>query len=432
MLELEEVKTLQEKSVQYEGLSNKILNSLRKSTEEFMNIGYCLNEIHKNKLYELEGYADVYEYANDVFKLSKTTTSNFINCFLKFGFIPEGYCYRGFEIKEPFKDFSMSQLIELLPVPEDEIDSFKADMTVKEIRANKTLIKLDEKIIPLKEGFIKIIKCMREFIVNNLSLPNLDVDKDNFTISDIRLVEVSTKYNMFDMKYMCHINIDNSFYSNLSGVELRCYSYFSNLKDVSCCIDFVVKNDRYSFLSCSGDFDLEFIDELTFDYFSTKERFNKLVSSGVHDYFVRKNHVKQEEKKVEEELNANVPMTFEEAANSNFGLADELKDTSSSLFEELTYFFKDYEKSKRKCIFFVIDYRWSDLVFFFPESKIGLRFDSRGYVGLVNINNDYTVIDIDDIDIIKSIFSAGLFSKFYDNLILSLDSQNEEDEDVED
>ena len=66
-------------------IHNKLGECFNDITNYYIRIGGYLEHIYVNKIYDLMGYKTIYEYAEECFKLSKTTTNNFINLFKKFG-----------------------------------------------------------------------------------------------------------------------------------------------------------------------------------------------------------------------------------------------------------------------------------------------------------------------------------------------------------
>lgn len=139
--------TILSKNVQrFNELTNKINTALNDASSKFLEVGATLYRVRQEKLYEIEEYEDIYEYASDKFGLKRTTTSNFMNMFIRFGTLDEGYSIKGYSLKDEFKEYNLSQLTELVSVPEDDIKKFTPSMTVKEIRSVKALSKIDDYI----------------------------------------------------------------------------------------------------------------------------------------------------------------------------------------------------------------------------------------------------------------------------------------------
>lgn len=128
---------------QANNLHNSIKSSLDDVSKKFLVLGYYFNRMNEYKAYESFGYSSIYDYGKECFNLGQTTIKNFIALFNKFGKIDSysGDCYCHIELKDEYKDYSYSQLVELVSVPEDQIKSYSPALTVSEIRQNK---KLDE------------------------------------------------------------------------------------------------------------------------------------------------------------------------------------------------------------------------------------------------------------------------------------------------
>ena len=146
VLTQQEFTALTKKTEAYNDYSNKILRVLKTATNNFVEIGFYLNEVKSKELYTIEGYSDIYDYSSNVFGLSKTTTSNFIGIFNKFGISNDLGYFRTFELKKEYDGFNLSKLIELLPVKDEDLEKYKPEMTVSEIRAVKAQEKIDSTV----------------------------------------------------------------------------------------------------------------------------------------------------------------------------------------------------------------------------------------------------------------------------------------------
>lgn len=105
------------------------LHSLRKS---FIKIGWYLKHINEKEMYRKDGYEDIFELAHAKFRMSKGTANRMINLCIEFS-----VDHNSPELDEQYRDFSESQLFEMLPMKQDERDEISPDMTVKEIRGKK-------------------------------------------------------------------------------------------------------------------------------------------------------------------------------------------------------------------------------------------------------------------------------------------------------
>lgn len=107
-----------------------------KIQKSFVKIGWYLKHIRDNKLYSEGGYANIWECAADQLGYSQPTASRFINICEKFS-----KDHNSPELDDKYAGFDKSQMIEMLPMEQEQLDRVSPDMTVKQIRD----IKLENK-----------------------------------------------------------------------------------------------------------------------------------------------------------------------------------------------------------------------------------------------------------------------------------------------
>lgn len=106
-----------------------IRSNLQSAVRSVIATGFYLKHIRDNELYLEAGYKNVNEYAMDRFGLSASATSRYITRNTRFS--------RGGNsplIDDRFKDFSKSQLQEMLGISDEQLEQVTPDMTVREIR----------------------------------------------------------------------------------------------------------------------------------------------------------------------------------------------------------------------------------------------------------------------------------------------------------
>lgn len=115
----------------------KLMNGVKKNMVE---IAVRLRDIKENKLYEKDGYKDVFDYATAVLDYKKPTVYKMIQCATKFiEATPDGKGYVSIITRDD-EDYSVTQLMELngLEADEaialDEANKIDPSMTAKEIR----------------------------------------------------------------------------------------------------------------------------------------------------------------------------------------------------------------------------------------------------------------------------------------------------------
>ncbi len=107
-----------------------IRSNLQSAVRSVIATGFYLKHIRDNELYLEAGYKNVNEYAMDKFGLSASATSRYITRNTRFS--------RGGNsplIDDRFKDFSKSQLQEMLGMSDEQLEQVTPDMTVREIRS---------------------------------------------------------------------------------------------------------------------------------------------------------------------------------------------------------------------------------------------------------------------------------------------------------
>lgn len=107
-----------------------IRSNLQSAVRSVIATGFYLKHIRDNELYLEAGYKNINEYAMDRFGLSASATSRYITRNTRFS--------RGGNsplIDDRFKDFSKSQLQEMLGMSDDQLEQVTPDMTVREIRS---------------------------------------------------------------------------------------------------------------------------------------------------------------------------------------------------------------------------------------------------------------------------------------------------------
>lgn len=107
-----------------------IRSNLQSAVRSVIATGFYLKHIRDNELYLEAGYKNINEYAMDRFGLSASATSRYITRNTRFS--------RGGNsplIDDRFKDFSKTQLQEMLGMSDEQLEQVTPDMTVREIRS---------------------------------------------------------------------------------------------------------------------------------------------------------------------------------------------------------------------------------------------------------------------------------------------------------
>ena len=125
-----------------EGVSNDFIaactaidDDIALINDSFLSVAFRLHQLKVHGFNSIVEYGcyDIYQFAKLRFGFGTTTTKNFLAIYDKF-MIADGMNTP--MLKEEFKDYGYSQLVELVSV-ESHLDEFSPSMTVKEIRKKK-------------------------------------------------------------------------------------------------------------------------------------------------------------------------------------------------------------------------------------------------------------------------------------------------------
>ena len=131
MMNLREERELARASVKY------ILTDMSDIRRSFIRLGFHLYEFERMRYYEDFGYTSIAEFAEKNLGLSKTQVSVYKNIYLQFGFYEEHSSVPKMWLDDKYKQYSYSQLREMLPMSEEKRKQVKPDMTIEQIREIK-------------------------------------------------------------------------------------------------------------------------------------------------------------------------------------------------------------------------------------------------------------------------------------------------------
>ena len=99
-------------AVPYADIKNIIRDRVTAMAREYIGIGFFLRKVRDNEMYLEDGYKDIHDFAMNEFGMSKSTVNHCIR-------INEQFSIDGNSpgIDERYKDFSKSQLQEMLYIP---------------------------------------------------------------------------------------------------------------------------------------------------------------------------------------------------------------------------------------------------------------------------------------------------------------------------
>lgn len=108
--------------------TNKINDATQQIKNNYIYIGFLLNELSRSEQFSHEPYT-ISEYAENEFGFSKSLTYSMMK-------VAERFC-DGMFVSDRFKNYGYSQLVELLPVSDNDLTEFNSDMSVREIKEKK-------------------------------------------------------------------------------------------------------------------------------------------------------------------------------------------------------------------------------------------------------------------------------------------------------
>ena len=126
-----------EKIKECEKRCSAILSAIKSIEKNFEKIAFNLYWIYSTGMYKAYGFYSIIDYAASAFGFSKSTTYNYISLVERFGKcngegIPD---LSSSSIKKEYKDYSVSQLLELADLSDDEIqEAVVPSMSVRDIK----------------------------------------------------------------------------------------------------------------------------------------------------------------------------------------------------------------------------------------------------------------------------------------------------------
>ena len=111
---------------------NEIKQELGGIVKSFVRIGWQLIRINKSEAYKHDGYSTIAEFAKAEYGMNPSGVSRFMNVY-------ERYSLPGDtpELQEQYKDFKFAQLTEMLQLPEEDRQIFRAEDKREDIRELK-------------------------------------------------------------------------------------------------------------------------------------------------------------------------------------------------------------------------------------------------------------------------------------------------------
>lgn len=135
-----EVEIIDPENMTYQDSVDIIREELKNMKESFMRIGCYLKHIKEHKMYLEDGYANIYEFADDKLHISRSTTIRLINLCRQFSRESNPM-----QLDQKYEGYTYSQLVLLSSMKEEQRAQVNSKMTVQQIRQIK---KESRKAIP--------------------------------------------------------------------------------------------------------------------------------------------------------------------------------------------------------------------------------------------------------------------------------------------
>ena len=116
----------------YNRLMANIEKGFTKASDAYVLISCNLWQIYHNEYYRIDNYKSIADFAFDKYEIKKSTTHNYIKVMEKFGDISDG---KALGLKEEYKAYKCSQLINMLTFTPEQIEHVSPDWTIKQIVA---------------------------------------------------------------------------------------------------------------------------------------------------------------------------------------------------------------------------------------------------------------------------------------------------------
>lgn len=116
-------------------LNKLIHNEIENYSKSQLKIAIVLKTVYDKKLYEVQGYKNIYDYANDEFNIARGTVSNWLMIVNNFCTLNEQTGF--YNLDERLKDFSITQLVLLRQLTIEQIEELgiSSDLSTRNLKA---------------------------------------------------------------------------------------------------------------------------------------------------------------------------------------------------------------------------------------------------------------------------------------------------------
>ncbi|MBE5846740.1 MAG: hypothetical protein E7300_03595 [Lachnospiraceae bacterium] len=200
--------------VNYQDSIEIIKDELHHAQKSFVKIGWYLKHIDEQKMYEEDGYSDLYDFARDKFNITRTTASRFISICERFSVNNNSP-----ELDDKYSEYGVSQLFEMLPMNDKEIEKVTPDMPVGKIRELKAEAKAEKK----EKGSLPD-PTVDDAVKGQYSFSSIDMDivEDELPVDEDTVLDNELRETFSSMSFAEAIEIQKNLIRDMMDDILAC------------------------------------------------------------------------------------------------------------------------------------------------------------------------------------------------------------------
>lgn len=116
----------------YKRFKCQIDKAYQSMENSYLQTAFALHAIYKHKLYQLDNFKNIYDFAKETYSIARGTCNNFINICEKFGVPNENGNIM--ELSPTYTQYSVSQLAVMLAFPQELLTKCDNSMSVRELK----------------------------------------------------------------------------------------------------------------------------------------------------------------------------------------------------------------------------------------------------------------------------------------------------------
>lgn len=171
-----------------------LFNEVNKYAHSQLKIAFVLKTVYEEKLYQIDGYKNIYEYAYDNFNIARGTCSNWLKVVDNFGVLNSQTGFYGLD--DRLKDFSITQLILIRALSIEQIQAADINPTMS-TREIKQIVKDELNLRRIASGVTA---------VNDSLIDNPEDSEELYT--DAVKADIVTDSNNQNIGYNIHSSIN--------------------------------------------------------------------------------------------------------------------------------------------------------------------------------------------------------------------------------